>query len=234
MPASSNDLIDTASASLARNASTCATIFREINHEPFITPEGRGRHASPKSAQDAAYYLIALLGAEHAKDAQGAIWRYYSLPALSTFKAVSREFGSLRALRERHWLRDGIIALLDCYREGDPIGKVTVTLHGPFPSAEITVGRATVRYEFDREKVLAPINQVAEALQQSAETATAALEKLEPNEATQVLLEIAAFQLVDEEKDRQRGRFASFDGDMSVGATISNRTLAAFGRVLRS
>ncbi len=234
MPASSIDLINTASACLARNASTCATIFREINHDPFITPEGRGRHAAPKTTQDAAYYLLALLGAEHVKDAQGAIWRYYSLPAVGAFKAVSREFASLRALPDRHWLRDGITALLDCFRSDEPTGRVTITLEGPFPSAEITVGRTKVRYEFDREKMLRPINQVAAAFQESAETATAALEKLQPNEATQVLLEIAAFQLVDDEKDRQRGRFISFDGDMTVGATISNRTLAAFGRVLRS
>lgn len=233
MPASSADLIDTASAALGRNASTCATIFREINGLPFVKPEGRGRHAAPKTTQDAAYYLMALLGAEHANDAQAAIWRYYSLPALSHFKSVAREFGSVRALPEHHTLRDVMTALLDCYRAGDPVGKVMLTLRGPFPAAEITIGRVTVYYEFDRDKVLVPINQVTAAFQESAKTATEALEKLRPNEATQVLLEIAAFQLGDEEKDRQRGRFTTFDGDMTVGATITDKTLAAFGRVLR-
>lgn len=177
---------------------------------------------------------MALLGAEHVKDAQGAVWRYHTLPAMGTYKAVPRDFAPLRALRERHLLRDGLSALIDCYRKGDPIGKVTITLRGPFPAAEITVGRTMVRYEFDREKVLVPINRIAAALQESAKSATEALEALRPNEATQVLLEIAAFQLVDEEKDRQRGRFTSFDGDMTVDASISNRTLAAFGRALRA
>jgi hypothetical protein len=222
--ATPGQLIGAAAAATGMNRSTVENLYNHLRDEGVIPRGARGKNAVRVTSEHAAKLLIAMCGSEHVKDAVGAVRRYSQLSADTvqtwarnrqfvapmgegTWRKAARAFPRLALLHTTHGFLDALVSLIESYIDAAPEASVEVSLRGPYPWAGV---RITIRKD---KEVGSPV--LISYSDGGDGDGPGGIAEIDPT------------------KERQRRKFLTLGGDLNTTAMISEKTLAAFGRLLR-